>query len=99
MFAWRARRARWVFVTGCLVSGAERPLMTAGAVFQIAADAPRDEARSPMPATPPSGYAVREPGDAFSAHMAPVYERRDGSGERMRGCHVGLDHMDAHGGD
>ncbi|MCW5653194.1 hotdog domain-containing protein [Hydrogenophaga sp.] len=88
-----------VFLTAQLCHG-ERVLLHASAVFQIEADAHKAAVPSsaPAPQVLPPGYALREPVDAFSAHLAPIHERIDAQGERFGGFHVTPAFLDAQGG-
>lgn len=91
-----------VFLTGGLYAGegeSERPLMSMSAVFQIVAEAPSPARAAGPPPTPPAGYGLREPVDAFSTHVSPLYERRDEHGESRGAFHVAPEHLDARGGD
>lgn len=87
-----------VFVSARLLEG-ERVLLNASAVFQLRPDAPAALRTIAAPLAVPPGYALREPVDEFSAHVAPVYERIDEHGERFGGFHIGPSFLSANGGD
>lgn len=87
-----------VFLSGGLRCG-NRPLMTASAVFRIGLPASVADPGRAVAETPPPGYHVFEPVDAFSAHVGPMYERFDEHGERFGGFHVCPRHLEADGSD
>ncbi|WP_439517369.1 PaaI family thioesterase [Hydrogenophaga sp.] len=87
-----------VFVTGGLRSG-ERVLLTASAVYQIEAEAPTRRLRASENMALHPDHSVREPVDAFSAHVGKFLVRADEQGEPVGGLQVHPECLDARGGD
>lgn len=87
-----------VFVNGGLRSG-DRALMTATAIYRIEAEPAAGVSHAPLPMALHTDHAVREPVDAFSAHVGPFHVRSDEQGEPVGGLQVVPAHLDAHGGN
>ena len=87
-----------VFVAGGLRSG-ERTVLTASAVYQIEAEASPSRLRASESMALHPDHSVREPVDAFSAHVGTFHVRADAQGEPIGGLQVLPDCLDARGGD
>ena len=87
-----------VFVAGGLRSG-ERTVLTASAVYQIEAEASPSRLRASETMALHPDHSVREPVDAFSAHVGTFHVRADAQGEPIGGLQVLPDCLDARGGD
>lgn len=87
-----------VFVNGGLRSG-ERVLMTATAIYQIDAGAAVGAPGAPVPMALHPNHVVREPVDAFSAHVGPFHVRNDERGEPVGGLQVKPVSLDSQGGN
>lgn len=72
-------------------------LATASAIFRIGAGRQRTPDAGEAEAPPAEGWSAMVTREPFARHVAPVYERQDGTAPKRAGFRVGAERLDAHG--